>query len=1295
MPELTFDERGIVVSREPRDGTYGQRHSVGSAPSATTAAGPTDGVESHDANADDLSQVKCVMLLPEFFERVAGRHRTATLIWGPECVSELSRCLLSEVAALDAACLEAASGPPAVQRAGAATDTTAGDDERGVAIVAVPGRMGALDGNTVAWNHLDFEVPYVCLQSEIKVGAYYLRLLLNDQFAMSPVDNARRASKAGDDAGETTSPGAVQKAVIDNPSEFLLNAFFRVSSDNVRRTQLLTLHVMVQVLRCYGGQLQSLSFLPSLLQLAAPGSELARASEAEPTDGADDDAAWALAVRGKILDVVLEALSLTVGGASGPRNAAGKANQRRFVLSGGVGVVVRTLASLRDSVQRQVAASRMARLRSEDAADDREVARENRAPGALASQVLTSDKDWFEAQRMGPDDVALACLSVLTLLVRSCPALEPTFRTVAVLSPVPAIKQELCSDLVLPLLVSMAGAQHEELTQRTVGLLRTLLQFNSAVVPTLYRTGLFLHLLQYPGDDLLPIAQLLNQLHLEQESAAQHLSASCMAQPTPPAALAQPGAAISRSVLTPLLPACMVMQLVRHGPEGFARAFAADASDPDVIWSQDMRASLRAHITALLAERREALGEGVPLTFDDPIQPMDYGRSSDLQQLQCHNYFVKQLLDEERFPHWPIPSPGPFLAALVTALDGWAAGRFDAAGSEAGGGIGPEQATLLVRTMCLLFRRFPETPQCTKFEGFSAAMRSIERALEGGGARAAAGEESSEGVRDRGGGLDGANRSLLREVLCLLSVATASGSNDGESNSVACAKAGAAPAIKAVLEAVLGPGVHVRHATPRVAPSLRATTRFALSALATTCGLPSDLSPQAPPASGEAGLRSVAVEAPSIVSHVLSLLRMEVPSSVLQAGDSGGAKSGAGLRATATDMEELDIAAAALSCIAAFADAGAHQDSEVLIGRMADQGVAWHILPFCITCDHEEAKALADAEAGMSAWQASASESNEVSPLATALQSVSAPSRRAYHAARAVLLLLGGTTGPDDGVHATSGSRDVLTSLITVGLAQILKVDGPAAFLAKFTGDVQLPMVLWTAETRKELRTMLAERLSSGNHDLAPGFEFAAHARELRLGEPCVFVRCFNTDPSAVSSLPDVPAFLDTLLTALQAHVDAVKIRGPNEAWRRSQEMAAVLEATHGVVRNQAGMPERLLAANRFPLLFSVLAPQVREITSDLIAEPLEQSLIPALPRALSACSAVLGRPGAPATRHPLPVRLRRPPALHRCHRNGSCHLHPVPFHQARGTRQGEVSRTDPNPPTAAAAAAAICSQFT
>ena len=32
----------------------------------------------------------------------------------------------------------------------------------------------------IAWNHVEFEVPYRCLADEIRIGDYYLRLLLEE-----------------------------------------------------------------------------------------------------------------------------------------------------------------------------------------------------------------------------------------------------------------------------------------------------------------------------------------------------------------------------------------------------------------------------------------------------------------------------------------------------------------------------------------------------------------------------------------------------------------------------------------------------------------------------------------------------------------------------------------------------------------------------------------------------------------------------------------------------------------------------------------------------------------------------------------------------------------------------------------------------------------------------------------------------------------------------------------------------------------------------------------------------------
>jgi hypothetical protein len=162
--------------------------------------------------------------------------------------------------------------------------------------------------------------------------------------------------------------------------------------------------------------------------------------------------------------------------------------------------------------------------------------------------------------------------------------------------------------------------------------------------------------------------------------------------------------ALTKSVLRSLLPTCMVMQLLRHGPLAFARAFAADASDPEVIWSQSMRSQLRRHIIHFMDGQQTSQASGFSgasstRTVDNEdstdillIPPMDYkedetdtGTASGvsgvastgseskggLQQLQCHGYFLRQLLDESRFGYWPIPAAGAFLRSLTAAVRGW------------------------------------------------------------------------------------------------------------------------------------------------------------------------------------------------------------------------------------------------------------------------------------------------------------------------------------------------------------------------------------------------------------------------------------------------------------------------------------------------------------------------------------------------------------------------------------------------------------------------------------------------
>lgn len=43
--------------------------------------------------------------------------------------------------------------------------------------------------HVISWNHQEFEVRYECLQDEIKIGDYYLRLLLEQDIKPEQIDN--------------------------------------------------------------------------------------------------------------------------------------------------------------------------------------------------------------------------------------------------------------------------------------------------------------------------------------------------------------------------------------------------------------------------------------------------------------------------------------------------------------------------------------------------------------------------------------------------------------------------------------------------------------------------------------------------------------------------------------------------------------------------------------------------------------------------------------------------------------------------------------------------------------------------------------------------------------------------------------------------------------------------------------------------------------------------------------------------------------------------------------------------
>ncbi|KAJ1437711.1 hypothetical protein B484DRAFT_227274 [Ochromonadaceae sp. CCMP2298] len=113
----------------------------------------------------------------------------------------------------------------------------------------------------------------------------------------------------------------------------------------------------------------------------------------------------------------------------------------------------------------------------------------------------------------------------------------------------------------------------------------------------------------------------------------------------------------------------MVFMLHNYGPERFAIAFTGDFDTPEVIWN----ASLRLHMVEMLEQhlgdfparlRQHALGEYEYC----PIPKIHYASLD--REIYVHEYYLRNLCDEARFPDWPVGQP---LKLLRDAIERWRA----------------------------------------------------------------------------------------------------------------------------------------------------------------------------------------------------------------------------------------------------------------------------------------------------------------------------------------------------------------------------------------------------------------------------------------------------------------------------------------------------------------------------------------------------------------------------------------------------------------------------------------------
>ncbi|KAG6975682.1 hypothetical protein JG688_00002168 [Phytophthora aleatoria] len=265
--------------------------------------------------------VKHAVLLPEFFDRLGKTYATKDFVWGPNAVEELIRKLQAEMSALDMYRLKylgylytdplatdhtetewdayqanrlrhdpqhANFAPFLFEFLQHGSEIGTHEDFRNAALAKKKKKSAKnMPRWFVAWNCNEFRIDYECLESEVKVGPYYLANILDDRGVL--VEDIEGAEKfmtllyyrlLAEDRSIST------KKLQNGERYSSADSLGDVDQSDIR---LLVLKVMIQLYERHFNELGSLVFLNHFLRVSMMISK----------DG--EDRRWPLVVRGNIM----------------------------------------------------------------------------------------------------------------------------------------------------------------------------------------------------------------------------------------------------------------------------------------------------------------------------------------------------------------------------------------------------------------------------------------------------------------------------------------------------------------------------------------------------------------------------------------------------------------------------------------------------------------------------------------------------------------------------------------------------------------------------------------------------------------------------------------------------------------------------------------------------------------------------------------------------------------------------------------------------------------------------------
>lgn len=240
---------------------------------------------------------------------------------------------------------------------------------------------------------------------------------------------------------------------------------------------------------------------------------------------------------------------------------------------------------------------------------------------------------------------------VLKMLIKMCDYFPSRDDDGAIVRPLPKAKRLISEVSCLPHVVQLLLTFDPILVEKVAVLLGVVMRDNPGV-SKVYQTGTFYFILMYNGSNILPIGRFLQLAHLKQAFRSDEVVGTDI---------------MMRSILGQILPEAMVCYLENYGAEKFAEIFLGDFDTPEVIWNSEMRRMMIQKLAAHVGDFSPRLQSNTRALYQYcPIPVINYPLLEN--ELFCNIYYLRHLCDVQRFPDWPIKEPVQFLKDI---LDAW------------------------------------------------------------------------------------------------------------------------------------------------------------------------------------------------------------------------------------------------------------------------------------------------------------------------------------------------------------------------------------------------------------------------------------------------------------------------------------------------------------------------------------------------------------------------------------------------------------------------------------------------